>query len=520
MVCSRRRPWLAARRAALAIAAAPVLGDVSEAPYVVQRHGQDTTVRRADGSLLFTTAVEDTSAGTDTDADLVGDEEFFHGCLWTFRQKLEICEGGSCGEAELLAHDLQRRLRDFYADRARGDRGHGRSVAPPVEPASWLVLGTRQENRAELAESCPGLVVTSLLLIAEALTFSFGGGSLPASFAREAESYAMALQQARPADYETMLEMFPVQEAYQGQALARESAERQRASGVAPSVDVVVSRCSSSLQWLWEYDYPPNSRVLVYEKCAKAADAASAAAFAEQVAGLQGVVASVERRFVAEAEAVDAEGKGLMTGECTAYLAHIVSAMRENTLADYTIFVHDDGPRHLRLSLLGLVLRGLRSGQRDIGFLHLAHERYPAFRTPCLKEVYRRMFNTELSGSLSTYCCSHFVVSRDRIETRSLEFYERLTRLINTAPYAKMHGGGCNIGRKPCYVMEFLWHHVFGEPEELPARSEDATLPLGLRYDGGRETRLPSPLSVGPYMALFRPARYSSMLEGAGAAVS
>ena len=41
----------------------------------------------------------------------------------------------------------------------------------------------------------------------------------------------------------------------------------------------------------------------------------------------------------------------------------------------------------------------------------------------------------------------------------------------------------------PCYVVEYLWHVVLGEPPELPWRSEDARLPLALRFEGGRETR-------------------------------
>eukprot|EP00747_Dinoflagellata_sp_TGD_P031443 gnl/TRDRNA2_/TRDRNA2_135278_c4_seq2.p1 gnl/TRDRNA2_/TRDRNA2_135278_c4~~gnl/TRDRNA2_/TRDRNA2_135278_c4_seq2.p1 ORF type:complete len:228 (+),score=20.14 gnl/TRDRNA2_/TRDRNA2_135278_c4_seq2:26-709(+) len=224
------------------------------------------------------------------------------------------------------------------------------------------------------------------------------------------------------------------------------------------------------------------------------------------MSGLRDAVLSVSR--------ISLEDTGnLMTGECTAYLIHILQASKEENLADYTVFMHDDGPRHIRLSLLNVVLQGFRAGTYKVPFLHLVHERYPAFRTPCLKDVYRRVFGGDLQGTLSTYCCSHFIVGRDRILARNVAFYEHLLNLVYQAPYAKVHGGMCNVGKKPCYVLEFLWHRVFGEADDLPPRAEQPTLPLALRYEGGRASRLPHPLSVGPYMAMFRPSRYSSALQ-------
>ena len=41
----------------------------------------------------------------------------------------------------------------------------------------------------------------------------------------------------------------------------------------------------------------------------------------------------------------------------------------------------------------------------------------------------------------------------------------------------------------PCYVVEYLWHVLLGEPGLLPWRSEDTRLPLALRFEGGRDTR-------------------------------
>ena len=77
-----------------------------------------------------------------------------------------------------------------------------------------------------------------------------------------------------------------------------------------PSVDVVISRCKSPLQWLWEFEYPFKTRVIVYEKCAKAGNAADAKTFEEQTAGFFAPhrVAEVEQYFLQEEG--DAAGDG------------------------------------------------------------------------------------------------------------------------------------------------------------------------------------------------------------------
>ncbi|CAK0840730.1 unnamed protein product, partial [Prorocentrum cordatum] len=386
-------------------------------------------------------------------------------------------------------------------------RGPARASVPPLEDAAWLVLGTSLEQRGGLAQDCPGLVVTALLLLAEATAFS--GSPAAGAYAQEAEGYALALERRSPEQFQIMLDMFPVQEAWSSLQKAwpwLQGLSAAPGGSAGPTVDIVVARCKSSLRWLWELDLPERARVLVYDKCGSGLDD-----FESETAGLRGAVAAVEYVPAPEQGAL-----GLMTAECTAYLAHIVRALRAGDLADYTLFVHDDGPRHIRTSLLNLALRGLRIGSYSSPFLHLVHERYPAFRTPCLRAVFQQVFGQELNGSLSSYCCAHFIVGRGRIQARDRGFYEDLARLISDAPYAREQGGACNVGSKPCYVMEFLWHVIFGEPGELLPRAEDPSLPLALRYEGGRATRLPSPLRVTPYMALFQPSRYSDLLVRQG----
>eukprot|EP00929_Paragymnodinium_shiwhaense_P034389 TRINITY_DN18723_c0_g1_i2.p1 TRINITY_DN18723_c0_g1~~TRINITY_DN18723_c0_g1_i2.p1 ORF type:complete len:560 (-),score=102.75 TRINITY_DN18723_c0_g1_i2:2-1681(-) len=463
--------------------------------YRLEHHGQDRKVlRNLDGAIVFNTGVEETSAGSDTDSDITGEEEFFQGCLWTWRQKLSMCLGGNCGEAELMAHDLQRRLQRWYDDR---------SNAPPLEDISWLVFGTNKEQRRELMTDCPGLIVTALFFAAESAAFA--NADLAHGLAAEAESYVYYLEQTSSAQLAMAFDMFPVQQAYAGQHHARQRLEdeatKARASQL--TLDVVISRCGSSLQWLWDMELPPRSRIYVYDKCEK-----GEAEFQQQVAGLEGMVEELVWMPLSEPRGEE----HLMLAECTAYLAHVVKGLAEGRTADYTLFVHDDGPRHVRVSYLNLALRGMLAGTYDVPFLHLVHERYPSFRTPCLEKVYREIFQEDLPGKLSTYCCGHFIVSKERISQRGQHFYERLKSVIERASYSQWGGGSCRTGRKPCYVIEFLWHKIFGEEDELPLRSEQPSLPMALRYEGGRFSRYPSALAVEPHVAPYQPARYSNAL--------
>ncbi|OLQ09406.1 hypothetical protein AK812_SmicGene7001 [Symbiodinium microadriaticum] len=217
----------------------------------------------------------------------------------------------------------------------------------------------------DVFDSCQGLMASALLLVAEALSFA-GQDAMAMSFAQEAQLYAETLQRTVPDQFETMVEMFPIREAGLLEGLSglvgrlgqeeggkREEGrgrreEREEGGYWACEVDVVIARCKSPLQWLWELDYPAGSRIFVYDKCNR-----GLADFRDQTSGLEGILSSLEYHQVAEAS------DEVMTGECTAYLAHLTKGVQP---ADFTIFLHDDAPRHIRLPLLSLVLRALRAG--------------------------------------------------------------------------------------------------------------------------------------------------------------
>ena len=138
-----------------------------------------------------------------------------------------------------------------------------------------------------------------------------------------------------------------------------------------------------------------------------------------------------------------------MTGECTAYLRHILNGLADaapiNSLADYTVFIHDDAPRHLKPDFLSIIFRSLTHGSYTADYLNIAHERYVFASTPCLRSLYKLVFGEELQGRLSTYCCGHFIVSSKRIRSVPPERLENLLSAVQQGAYTALAGGLCEV---------------------------------------------------------------------------
>jgi len=262
-----------------------------------------------------------------------------------------------------------------------------------------------------------------------------------------------------------------------------------------PSLHIVVARCNTQLMWLWDFDFPPNTRVFIYEKC-------NATDWADQASGLP--VDHVVRTMSPDGE--------LMTGECTVYLTHIL--MEWEQLADYTIFLHDDAPRHIQPGFLNLALRMMNNGMYDVPFLHLTHERYAQHLSPCFLHAFKAVFGKELQGPVSSYCCSHFIVSRERILAPGYDMVNQVIQTVHQGTYTTKGGGICEVGHKPCYLMEFFWHVLFGEDDILPLRSLNTKLPPGLRYEGGRFNDIPSGIRTSQFLDVFKSTRIAKLIQG------
>uniref|UniRef100_A0A7S0FF72 Uncharacterized protein n=1 Tax=Pyrodinium bahamense TaxID=73915 RepID=A0A7S0FF72_9DINO len=146
------------------------------------------------------------------------------------------------------------------------------------------------------------------------------------------------------------------------------------------------------------------------------------------------------------------------------------------------------------MGLLNLLLRGLALGTvRDLDFLHLGAPRMVSTSNPCQASIFEAAMDRPLHEPLSTYCCSQFAVSKRRILQRSRGDYLRMLRLVDGSVPDACDRIGPSYERyrgqrlSHCFFLEFMWHVVFGEREELPLRSDDARLPACFRLKDNEE---------------------------------
>ncbi|CAD7943247.1 unnamed protein product [Amoebophrya sp. A25] len=280
------------------------------------------------------------------------------------------------------------------------------------------------------------------------------------------------------------------------------------------TMDFVMSHCKErDFQWMDKdmrnhLSYGVQGRLLIYEKCH------------EQIATddpffAQSIVAS--RMFTRGVISVPTPDPSFVArgDECSAYLRHIVDrygteipnagmltgggngggqgvgnakgAVVNSDLADFTIFMHSDPYDHMHMSFMGVILQAVARGTFEQHFMHLNGPRHVRTLTPCLQAVSEAIFGHPITYSVGPYCCAQFLVSRDRIQSRPLAFYERMRALVNgSMPYDL-----CTTSRVArsthCYGMEFLWHIVFGEEADPPLRQDDPTLPVAFRLKFGVE---------------------------------
>jgi len=82
-----------------------------------------------------------------------------------------------------------------------------------------------------------------------------------------------------------------------------------------------------------------------------------------------------------------------------------------------------------------------------------------------LQLLWNELFQDELGPMPSQFqdkCCAQMLVHRDAIRTRSIDFYRRLDRFVTHRGNDADEGDGYHTSMS--YVMEFVWHYLFGEP--------------------------------------------------------
>lgn len=104
-------------------------------------------------------------------------------------------------------------------------------------------------------------------------------------------------------------------------------------------------------------------------------------------------------------------------------------------------------------------------------------------------QLYRRLLNTNVDppAEPNSYCCSHFLLSREQIQKRPRSFYQAAhDKFMSKEFYTfKPFPNPLRIdviGRYACQTMMKFWHVVFGHPEvKMPLRHRDPTVPFVLK---------------------------------------
>lgn len=184
--------------------------------------------------------------------------------------------------------------------------------------------------------------------------------------------------------------------------------------------------------------------------------------------------------------------------ECNGYAAHIGRTMEwgEDALPDYTVFLHGDPMDHWKqftIDYFRLTLQAMSLGRLDVPFLHLSSPRLVAVKNPCLDYVFEFLFKRPARGLLLTYCCGQFIVSKQRM-VQAWTVLPRLRQLVDGNIPDICQRVGPSYEKYPgerlsyCYSIEFIWHVIFGENESQPLRSDDARIPLFLRWKDNEES--------------------------------
>ncbi|CAE7215045.1 unnamed protein product [Symbiodinium sp. CCMP2592] len=450
-------------------------------------------------------------------------KEHYLGCLWNFRAQITLCPGSvdgswqrgnrysnvtskkalnspedqlltgmQCFQALVLAHELQEKFLSFYTGVPR------QSHAPPIEEVMWITSLTEMEQE-EMLQVCPGMLVTSLFLHAE-LRFSLNSHDLLGQHYRGRALRVLRQMKAGNDTYEldhyrVTMRTWPVSAANAHSLQVRRMSGRET-SAETKRVDLVIVACRSDLTWVDALPLMPSLRILMIAKCKEAAESPLC-----------------QRSDCIPAWHIDvqdpAEG-AVHSDECGGYVYHILRHYHE--LAEWTIFLQDDAPRHLHLGYLNLVLKMISSGTLSALaprlFLHLNNDRHLMYWTPCLAQI-TDLLGLPSSQLFASYCCSQFLVHKSRILARSLEFYQAAQELLTKRLSAlegclripqlgplkppKPTGHRSAFQIRPCHLYEFLWHVVFGCDPVLPRREDDESLPSNLRFTLDDDTLLPLP---------------------------
>jgi len=178
---------------------------------------------------------------------------------------------------------------------------------------------------------------------------------------------------------------------------------------------------------------------------------------------------------------------GFRRDECIAYTNYLI-AYAKNELpnsverSDMSLFLQSDAGDHLYWGYINLIFQALPViNQLGLSYVPLNHGRVVQALTPCKVKIFELVFG-RTPTELGTYCCAQFIVSKtEMLKPRNLEKYQRMQLMLDDREAPKPACSDIPGHSTHCLMYEKMWHVLFGEPDLLPLRGENPTLPLFLR---------------------------------------
>ncbi|KAL1495178.1 hypothetical protein AB1Y20_017043 [Prymnesium parvum] len=186
--------------------------------------------------------------------------------------------------------------------------------------------------------------------------------------------------------------------------------------------------------------------------------------------------------------------------EAGVYLQFIVE--HYDALPEQVVFLQGDPASHVDMRFLAETIRCLRAGRvRYFSFSKMPFlidrdlQRYTGVHSPAsvapfihrMPACARRLLDyfgveppAEGALNVSTYCCATFTASRDAIRRHPWSVWRHVYEVVasGAAPCIWADGGGDAPGLHDLnegFVMEHLWHAIFGEPLRSTALRGDET---------------------------------------------
>ncbi|CAK9033112.1 unnamed protein product [Durusdinium trenchii] len=369
----------------------------------------------------------------------------------------------------LSAWQFQEDLIDFYNNNGR----------PPLNPAYFVVATLPEALQMQILQECPGLMVASSILIAQArqsagdcpqaaavfrqmLRWAYLLSSRDAAFLAPFDSLVLEEEQIKQlvTQASAMLPGWSIEVAMQRFLQAHTSCRNTKLPSHRcedAKLDIVVAVCNEDLSWLESF---APARFWVYAKC-----------------GLQG------HKFLPCANYEELPNLAM---ESLAYATHM--ERHYETLADFTLFVQGSPFEHASQRLVEDTVSAVQEGLYDVPFLHMNSRRFLSGSSFCLRDLYTRLMESpaQVPEAFGSYCCSQFMVRRDRIQARPRALYHRIRSiLLGEVPLACAQD--VKYDPRPriavSALFEHLWHVVLGESPVLPTRRSDQRLPLFARVD-------------------------------------